>query len=85
MGCCECHDHKYDPFTTRDFYSLEAFFADVKQWGVYADYGYTPNPDLKGFNNDYPFPPEIEVTSPYLVRRSGRLRRQIDDVAEAAA
>ena len=64
MGCCECHDHKFDPFTTRDFYRLAAFFADVKQWGVYADYGYTPNPDLKGFTNDHPFPPEIEVDQP---------------------
>ncbi len=31
MGCCECHDHKFDPFKTRDFYGIEAFFADVKE------------------------------------------------------
>ena len=34
MGCAECHDHKYDPFTTREFYSLAAFFADVKETAV---------------------------------------------------
>lgn len=81
MGCCECHDHKFDPFTTKDFYSMEAFWADVKQWGVYMDYGYTPNPDLKGFSNDSPFPPEIVVDSPYLQQRQTRLIAQIDRLA----
>jgi predicted methyltransferase len=31
MACCQCHDHKYDPFTTKDFYSFGAFFADVRE------------------------------------------------------
>jgi hypothetical protein len=80
MACCECHDHKFDPFTSRDFYSLSAFFADVKQWGVYQDYDYTPNPELRGWSNDHPFPPELEVESAALKQRQEVLGAQISQL-----
>ena len=38
-GCAECHDHKFDPFLSRDFYSLQAFFADIEETGLMPDKG----------------------------------------------
>ncbi len=36
VGCAQCHDHKYDPYTAKDFYALGAFFADLEERGVYG-------------------------------------------------
>jgi hypothetical protein len=47
MGCCECHDHKFDPFSTKDFYSMAAFFADVREPGVGKREPGMPVPDDK--------------------------------------
>jgi len=33
LNCCACHDHKFDPFTQKDFYSMAAFFRNTKQTG----------------------------------------------------
>jgi hypothetical protein len=55
IGCAECHDHKYDPYTQRDFYRMAAFFADIDE--------------VKGFGapNTTPTrrPPEVDLPGPF--------------------
>ncbi len=34
VGCAQCHDHKFDPITQRDYYSLFAFFHNVPENGL---------------------------------------------------
>jgi len=34
LACTECHDHKYDPFTQREFYQLYAYFNNVPEEGL---------------------------------------------------
>ena len=38
MRCCKCHDHKFDPLPTRDYYGLYAAFATTQPAEVDADF-----------------------------------------------
>lgn len=40
MACARCHDHKYDPFTQRDYYSLMAYFNNVPESGIVGTTGH---------------------------------------------
>ena len=33
LGCARCHDHKYDPFTQKEYYRLYAYFNNVPELG----------------------------------------------------
>jgi hypothetical protein len=46
LECTRCHDHKYDPLTMKDYYSLGAFFNNIDEWGVYDTAAFLPTPTL---------------------------------------
>lgn len=35
MECTKCHDHKYDPLTQKDYFSMAAFFSNIDEFGLY--------------------------------------------------
>ena len=69
LGCAQCHDHKYDPYTAKDFYAMAAFFADI---------GDTAH--LKNGSNSLPTrrDPEINVLS----RRQRQELEQLEKIIE---
>jgi hypothetical protein len=39
MECAQCHDHKYDPFSQKNYYQLYSFFNNVKEVGIESTVG----------------------------------------------
>ena len=44
--CARCHDHKFDPISQRDYYSLSAFFNSIDESGLYNDSARIPTPSI---------------------------------------
>ena len=42
LGCCRCHDHKFDPFSQKEYYQLFAFFNNVPEKGRAIKFGNSP-------------------------------------------
>jgi len=63
LGCCECHSHKYDPVTQREFYQLYAFFNSLDE------------PGAQGHRQKYP--PLIEVPTEKQKQKIASLKNEI--------
>jgi hypothetical protein len=46
IGCARCHDHKFDPVSQKDFYSLYSFFNNVDEAGQISFDNATPGPSM---------------------------------------
>jgi mono/diheme cytochrome c family protein len=47
LGCAECHDHKYDPLTQKEFYQFYAFFNSIPEKGLDGTRTNNPAPVLR--------------------------------------
>jgi hypothetical protein len=42
LGCARCHNHKYDPFTQKEYYQVFAYFNNIPELGRAYKYGNSP-------------------------------------------
>ncbi|MGB1926726.1 MAG: DUF1549 and DUF1553 domain-containing protein, partial [Rubripirellula sp.] len=72
LGCAECHDHKFDPFTQEDFYRFASYFADIQERGLYA-----------GANRDGKWGPSMEVPDEHLPQLLQPLEQEREELQKA--
>lgn len=75
FNCTRCHDHKFDPFTQRDFYSLKAFFHNVSENGV-GDYDKPANMSS---------PPFLSLPTPEVAAQIATLKTEIETAKQDQA
>lgn len=65
LGCAECHSHKYDPVTQKEYYQLFAFFTGIKE------------PATSG-NHNQPLPPLLKLPTRPQQEAVAKLQTELD-------
>src|SRR5581483_5933945 len=87
-NCAVCHDHKFDPITMRDFYSMSAYFRNTTQGALDGNVRDTAPvlvlPRAEDEKRYKALPSEIEAAKATIAERKKALRADFDRWLESA-
>ena len=72
LGCAECHNHRYDPISQKEYYQLYAYFTGITE-------------PMKSGNHGKILPPFLKLPTPEQTRELVEHRKQLARVEEAIA
>ena len=61
MECSRCHDHKYDPISQRDYFSMAAMFGDQNENGLLSYHREVPPPFVRLYKSEEDRKKETEL------------------------
>jgi len=73
IGCAQCHEHKYDPISQREYYRFYAFFNTLSDRGLDGDNGVNARPSIEA-RSPLASDEEIAQTRQELARLKQQLR-----------
>jgi len=79
LGCSRCHDHKFDPITSRDYHALMAVFAASEEREVPVVSPF----NIFGFKSGYPNWLRVEEIKGAINRIDGAARKRVVDRVRA--
>lgn len=78
LGCCRCHDHKFDPFGTSDYYALAGIFKSTRTMENFTKVA-------RWYENPTPTPDELAKKAVFEQQLAARKQALDKLVAEATA
>jgi hypothetical protein len=78
LECCQCHNHKYDPFTQRDYYQLFAFFNNAPKETYQRSKG-SASLDFGGPEVKLPADPAVEKERSKLTEQHAQIAGELEN------